>query len=338
MLVSDLVDFDLPEEFLECLPTECPFCGYPTEITAGLTALSCSNPFCSSRVGERMVAMLTDLGVKNLGPAKCQQFILTYQVRSPYALFAFAKRDGTATNVLSAECSKEFSDGIAAQINEKRSMLLWEYVRIGNLPGIRDSAKKLFQNYTSIEAFYADMENQQTGGINFIARLLDIRAEDTGYKDLNSADYYACSTKAIDVFKTLVQAKEELTYYQQYFDFKTITGAIVNICISTAVGKPYTSKADFIFKMNEAYDGSIHINKLSSVTKQCDVLVWSKVGAETNKVQKAKKADVPIVTGATFDTVMQAYLAKGGDIKELLEKAAQLEDTAGSVTVADLTK
>ena len=321
--VKDLRNTDLPIEFLQVLPTVCPFCGADTEITDTLTSLSCTNPFCRSKLTERMVGMLADLGVKNLGAAKCEKFIETYEVKSPYALFEFSKRDGTAKNVLFNGCSKEFSDSIAVQVNDKRSKLLWEYVKIGNFPGIRDSAKKLFQGYNDINSFYKDMEDKTTGGIEFITKLLGIKSEDSKYKDLNS-DITTCSIKAVEIFRTLTQVKAELLHYEKFFDIQKI-GKSINICISTSVGKPYTSKSDFVDKMNKKYGNQIHINQLSSVSKQCDVLIWSKQGSATSKVEKAHKNNIPIVTGIGFDTIMQGYV-NGEDLNNLCKIIQDKED------------
>ena len=192
MKVTELTEKVLPTEFLACLPKTCPFCGAYTEITEGLTALTCSNPMCKSKLAERMKSMCDDIGVKNLGVSKCQAFIEAYNLKSPYALFEFCNTDGTAKNVFYSGCSQEFSDSIAVQLVDKRKKQLWEYVRIGNLPGIRDSAKKLFGGYSDINDFYKDLMNTQTGGILFVQKLLGIESDIKGYYDKQTGDCACC--------------------------------------------------------------------------------------------------------------------------------------------------
>lgn len=317
MLVSELTTNMLPQAFLDCLPKTCPFCGHPTEITPSLSALTCTNPLCKAKLNERMVAMLADLGVKNLGSSKCQSFIDKYNLNSPYAIFAWAKKDGTATSPLYDGCSKEFSDSIAVQVNAKRNKMLWEYVKIGNFPGIRDSAKKIFSDYETVEAFYKDFEDPVNGGMPFIAKKLGIKSDNENI-----------SIKAADVTSVLKQIKKELLTYEKYFDI--IRGvSSINICLSTAVGKPYTSKADFVDKMNRAYGANMHINQLSGVTQSCNCLIWSKQGGKTSKVQKAEKYGIPILTGRAFDLAMQE-IVKGADIAETC-KAYQQKENSGTL-------
>lgn len=313
MLVSKLkTETELPDGFLATLPSECPYCGSPTEITPSLSMLSCSNPTCKAKLCERMVAMLADVGVKNLGASKCQSFITAHNLNSPYALFVWAKRDGKASCPLFDGCSIEFANGIAAQINDKRKRMLWEYVKIGNFPGIRDSAKKLFSDYETVDAFYKDFENAPEGSVNFIAKLLGIKTEDGKY-----------SVKAVEVTSVLQQIKTELRYYEPNFDI--IHGvSTISICLSTAVGKPYTSKADFVDKMNRTYGDKMHINQMSSVTQACNCLIWSKQGGKTSKVQKAEKYGIPILTGKAFDMAMQD-IVKGTDIATACRHYANID-------------
>lgn len=322
VLVQYLKNGALPQRFLECLPTICPFCGAPTQINAALTELTCTNTNCTSKLSERMVAMFSDLGVKNMGSSKCQSFINYYDITSPYAIFEFSKTDGTAKDVLFEGCSKEFSDSIADQVNRNRAKALWEYVRVGNFPGIRDSAQKLFGTYSSIEAFYADMENPQTGGINFIATKLGIQ-NDGSYADLNS-DLSQLSIKAVEVFRTLTAIKDELCYYQQFFNMVS-TQRSIDICISTGVGAPYKSKTDFVKCMNSKHGQDVYINFLSSVTQNCDALIWSKTGGATSKVTKATKYGLPILTGKAFDLAMTC-IRKGMPMQQCLRKVATVED------------
>lgn len=277
ILVTDLQDSDLPKEFLACLPTECETCGAPTEITESLTKLCCSNPVCIEKSVQRLVALLKDLGVKNMGESRCRQFLECYSQINPYAIFLYEPSDGT----LYDGCSEEFSATFFDQMNGKRSMLLWEYIKIGNMPGIRDSARKLFSEYDSLEEFYDDLES---GGISFVQEKLDIRGsqpdEDDPFGD-------AVSIRAVDVYNTLLFFKEDLFIALDFVDIQKLSTQVVNVCISTAVGKPYTSKADFVSQMNSEFSDKVHLNFLSSVTRDCQFLIWSKEGSPTNKVNKA---------------------------------------------------
>ena len=70
----------IPSWFWKQIPTECPYCGLPTEMQLGLTKLTCCNPRCCAKVAKRVEALLNDLGIKGIGEAGVQKFI---QITTP---------------------------------------------------------------------------------------------------------------------------------------------------------------------------------------------------------------------------------------------------------------
>lgn len=279
LLVSELSPVTFPIEFLNVLPQECDKCGYETEITETLSMLRCSNPNCGEKGVQRMIAMMDDLGVKGMGASRCRSFLDFYEITNPYSIFLYEPSDG----VLYDGASMDFSEGIFEQIDSRRDMMLWEYVKIGNLPGIRDSARKLFTDYDSLESFYEDIED---GGIDFVRQLLDIKGKmverDNYFDDVDDV----VSVKAVAVYNTLIAHKEDLLEAIEYVNIKQLGTETVNICISTAVGYPFSSKSDFVRQMNDRYGNKIHLNFLGSVSNAIEFLVWSKEGSMTSKVRK----------------------------------------------------
>lgn len=286
--VSDLYNSGLPMEFVQLLPTHCDSCGEENEITESFTILRCSNQACGEKATQRLVALLQDLGVKNMGESKCRQFLEHFDTNNPYAIFMYEPdEDGPLYN----GCSQDFSETFFMELQKKKRMLLWEFVKIGNLPKIRDGARKLLSNYDSLEEFYDDLEG---GGIAFVQDLLAIKgkkanvgsifAEDDEFEEESDE---LVSVKAIDTYNTLIYFKDELMSAVEFVDIKELTTEVVNICISTSVGKPYGSKVDFVHQMNEEFGHKIHLNSLGSVSKDCQFLIWSKIGSPTTKVKKA---------------------------------------------------
>ncbi len=296
--VVDLSGKSFPPEFLAVLPTHC-VCGAETEITESLTILICPNKQCLEKAVQRMTALLKDIGVKNMGESKCRKFLEAFDLTNAYAIFMYEpKEDG----VMFPGCSMDFSLDIVAQVDEKRKMLLWEFLKIGNMPGIRDSARRLAANYDNLEELLDDVE---AGGVPFVQELLSIKGRPTnsGSEFAEDADE-SVSVKAIDVFHTLMAFKADLLQAVSYVDIITVSTETLNICISTAVGEPYKSKTDFITQMNNRYGSKIHLNFLSAVTKDCNYLIWSKQGSATNKVEKAEKYGIEILTGAEFEKLL----------------------------------
>lgn len=312
LTVVSLEDTSLPKEFIAILPTHCTSCGAETEITESLSMLVCPNPDCIIKSVHRMVTLLADLGVKDMGEAKCRKFLDHFGVTNPYAIFHY---EPDVDGALFEGCGIDFSHKIAEQVYEKRTMLLWEFVKIGNLPKIRDSARKIFSNYDDLEVFYEDLEE---GGIAFIQNLLSIKKgayipveedeeDDFGY---DSPEDNKISIRAVETYNTLLYFKESLLFGVSAVEIKQLDTEVLNICISTSVGKPYTSKSDFVSKMNSEFGHKVHLNFLSSVTNDCNFLIWSKEGSATSKVQKAYRINdkregtgeepVYVMTGSEF--------------------------------------
>lgn len=285
IMVSDLYATSLPHDFLDVLPHECDSCGSPTEITESLSMLRCSNPSCIEKSVQRLVSLLKDLGVKNMGESHCRKFLDHFGTSNPYAIFVYEPdEDGT----LHGGCSEDFSYKFYNSLNEKRTMLLWEYVRVGNLPGIKDSARHLFANYDSLDEFYDDLDE---GGVPFVQGLLSIKGKgvvdtDSFFEDEETGG--GVSVRAIAVTDTLQFFRNDLYMALDYVNIKSLETEIVNICISTAVGRPFTSKSDFVSRMNALFGDKVHLNFLGSVSKDCQFLIWSKEGAKTTKVRKAE--------------------------------------------------
>jgi NAD-dependent DNA ligase len=322
LTVLELGASELPKEFLAVLPTHCDSCGSENEITESLTMLRCSNAQCGEKSVQRMVAMLKDLGVKNMGESKCRSFLEHFETNNPYAIFSY---ESDVDGPLYAGCSQEFSEAMHEQLNKNRKMLLWEFVKIGNLPGIRDSARKLLAKYDDLEEFYDDLEG---GGIAFIQDLLSIKGKEGDLSDTSSSfddddSNDSVSVKATATYSTLVAFKEELLESVQAVEIMTLDTGVINLCISTSVGKPYGSKKDFISQMNEEFGDKVHLNFLESVSKDCEFLIWSKIGAATSKVDKIGRINekrraenikndldpdegmIPIMTGSEFKEYLE---------------------------------
>lgn len=287
ILVSELKKTNLPREFLDILPETCDVkgCGAPNAVTEGLTALCCTNPFCPEKGVQRMVQLLKDIGVKGLGEANCRKFLENRKNCSPYQIMLYnPETDG----VLFEGCSEEVSKKMYEAIKAKRNMPLWEFARIGNVPNIRDQARKLFCDYTSFTEFYKDLEKE---GIVFIQRLLGIE------KDKQSV-------MAMQILKSLQTYKDEFIEAEVVLEVKELKN-VINAVMSSSVGGGYKTKSEFENKIHTAYGDKVYVNFLKSLTKECDYLIWSGEGAETSKVVKAKKMGIPIMNGAEFEEFIQ---------------------------------
>lgn len=281
--VSDLKSNAIfPVGFLATLPTECTHCGSELEITETLTVIQCVNLGCIEKGVQRMLHLLKDLGVKNMGEAQCRAFLIKFKTTNPYAILLYEPSEDGA---LFENCSMDFSYGIYAKLNAVREMFLWEYVKIGNLYGISDISRNLLKNFVSIDGFYKDL---YYGGVEWVQELIGL--------ELDSI----VSIKAIDVYNTLIEYEHELRSGIDGVLLKTIDTPSLTVSIVGSVGKPFKSKIDFIQKMVAIVEGKVNLIVLDSLTADCDFLIWSKEGNVTSKVNKAIEYKIPIYSGIEF--------------------------------------
>lgn len=294
------------DEFYDCLPTVCPECGMPMEMSEALTGLHCSNPKCPDKVAQRLVAMANKLGVKDLGDARAIDFIRKFGIDNPLLIFSYEPdTDGTITD----RTNIEISNRIANAFKERNKFTLAEYIKIANLPFIQESASAVFDGFDDLEEAYKAIE---TGGVEYIRDKLNIKAK--GTEDV--------SIRALKVYDSLMTFKSDLfdaidgvQIIKIFSDANMV--AIKAVC-STSVGAGFKTKADFYATCNNLY-GNMHIDFGSSVTKKTQYLIWA--GADgspaevTNKVKKARAyqeqgVDIKIVTALQFLSILES-LSKG---------------------------
>ena len=291
-LQANYEKYNLPEEFVMCLPVYCSECGAPLAMSETLTGLHCSNPRCNSKMIMRIKAICKDLNILNFGESRIEKFVDYYEPTNPLDIFAL--QEGM---VLGEGISLEVSNSIIKQIHEKDTFLLWEFVQVANIPFVRTSARKIFQGYKNIEDAYADIEN---GGVGFITEKL-------GIKTLESE----VSIQAMKVYESLMAFKDDLLEGEGYVHIKDITGIReINAVCSDQVGGGFSKKPEFYSYVKNRYGDRIQINFLSSVNKNIDYLIWA--GADgtparyTSKVQKVERynqsgsANISIVNANMF--------------------------------------
>lgn len=298
-LVKDLIEIGraqgYSEEFLAELPTECVACGMPTVMRPSFTTLSCSNPRCSVKVASRVVAICKKMGVLGVGQSVAEKMVDFYELTNPLAVLEFSDiEDGSYYSVYEGSpLSLNKSVGEAVHAYLQKPMTLSEYVSLAYLPGIQDSASKIFANYASLDEAYTDIEE---GGIPFIQQRLGISLD-------------RVSLRAGQVFETLLEFKSDL--YAEIETVRLLSDAIqgtlreLRVCISDSAGAPYVSKRDFMNQADAvALQQGIHITWASSVTKTLDYLVHAG-DRYTNKLAKAESYGIPVLTGFDFITVLE---------------------------------
>ena len=294
----------LDERFIALLPAECPDCGAATQISEALTGLKCSNTRCSGRMSMRVKAICTDLNILGFGESTINSFLDTYNPTGPMNIFELTEGMSVGYNV-----SQKVSDKIIAQVQEivnNRQFLLWEVVRLMNLPGIQTSAQKVFTGYSDIDEAYNDLHE---GGIEWVSTRLGIAGDAT--------------VRAVQVYSTLVEYEDEVREACSYFMIVDAGSTPeLTVVVSDQAGEGFASKNDFYARCKERFAGRYLFNFAPSVSrKSTQFLIWA--GADgsparyTSKVSKvegynASGAEIPIMTGQQFID----FLDRGQDISE----------------------
>ena len=273
----------LPSEFLAVLPEKCT-CGSDFEITEMLTQVSCPNPHCINKAAQRLAAMLAHIGVKDMGDALCKEFYTKIPLYSPYVVFCVTPDD--EARFKGSKITRRVLENLCNQLADNRTYTLADFAKIGFFPGIQDSSYKLFSAYNSMEAFYTDFDAQ---GSKLIAKLLD-KPES--------------SITVSNTCATLTTFRKDLLQGEKLVTIKSVSKTI-NICISTAVGAPFTSKSQYVKYLQDTYGDKIQFNWLNSVTNACDYLILADKNATTNKAVAARKKGVPIYSGSEFEELVK---------------------------------
>lgn len=294
VLVADLKkDLELPEEFLNLLPEECPVCGSSMFISETLTGLHCADPRCTSKVVQRILAICTELDIKGLGEKTAEKFLAEAETVNPLSIFYIPKSSGDP-DTISVEVYNSLKKQIAKVL--EREFALWEFVKIANIPHVQNSARKLLSGYSDLEEFFDHLEE---GGVNFVQERLGVQFKE---------DEYALS--AIKVYNSLVEFEDELLEVVGLFKIKNLEGVReLNVVCSDQVGGGFKTKNEFYNAVREEFSGEFQVNFLSSVSQKINALIWA--GADgsparyTSKVQKvegyqAKGNNIPIYTAAQF--------------------------------------
>lgn len=264
--VKDLKKDIFPSSFLNFLPENCESCGSPNEVVETLSSLQCSNRSCISKIGYRLFSLLRDLGISLLSVDECICFLQKFETTNPYSIFLYnPEEDGELFDGYGIEQSTVFYK----ELNKKRGMLLWEFVKIGNFENLKISAEKLLDGYTRLNEFYVDLAS---GGIPFIQNLL---LEDTDYVNIDNS----ICVDAVLIYEIFIMYKEEL---EEGLKGVVILNPDIKISVLFANNvTEYDSNRDFLYEVNKKLQNKIYLYPVYSLNIGVDLVYWEDLGLNT---------------------------------------------------------
>lgn len=266
-----------PINFIDLLPTVCDRCGCEIEVSESLTFLQCSNRRCPSKIEYRIFSLLQDIGIYDLTIEDCMCFVDKFNILNPYAIFLYnPKFDG----LFHLKYDIEKSNNLYKKINQRRGMLLWEFIKIGNLMYLKDSAEKIFETYNDITLFYKDLED---GGIQFIQEIL-LKDE---HLDCSNGEILV---KAVTLYDILLFFKEDILKGVKGVVLLKPTKTIGIVFASDVSG--YSGNYDFLMELNKQYKDNIYFYNTKLIKNNKEKFIYweemknRKVSSQIEKVKQ----------------------------------------------------
>lgn len=242
------------------------YCESDNEVIETLSYLQCSNPKCISKIGYRLYCLLKDLGIQLLTVEDCMSFLEGFETENPYSIFLYnPKQDGE----LYKDFGMENSLKLYEELNKKRGMLLWEYVKIGHFNNLEISAEKILGGYNNLKVFF---DNLIKGGIPFVQELL---LKDTEYESVTND----ICVDAVLIYETLLENKEDL---EEGLNGVVIINPEVKMSVLFANDTTeFSSNRDFLHSINNRLQNKIYLYPVFSLTKDTQLVYWEDYDVKT---------------------------------------------------------
>lgn len=293
ILVKDLNKSIFPSPFLEYLPETCETCGSPTEVVETFSLLQCSNSHCISKVSYRLFRLLRELGIDLLTVDECMKFLKEFDTLNPYSILLYnPENDGE----LYEGYGEEKSNILYSEINKKRGMLLWEYIKLGFFENLSVSSEKLLRDYNNIYDFYNDLGK---GGISFIQKLL---LNETDLKDTQ-----AICIDAVLIYETLVLYKEEIIEGLQGVKILNPQFKLSLFFANDVID--FKNNQAFLNYVNIKLKHQIYIYPAYSLNENVDLIFWNDTDLGVyNSALKKCISDFPDIKIVNEDNIFEVLL------------------------------
>lgn len=243
-------------------------------------------------MGYRLYCLLGDLGIDILSVDECIKFLKKFDTFNPYSILLYnPKVDGK----LFDDCEDGVSEHIYSEINKKRGMLLWEFMKLGHFDNLSVSAEKLFKNYNSIAQFYKDLNE---GGISFIQDLL---LEDTEFDEKSGI-----CVDAVLIYETFVYYKEDIE--------AGIKGVVIlkpertfSVLFANNVTE-YKSNVDFLYAVNRQLKNIYYLYPVYVLDDTVSLIYCNNEYEDENSIMYRAKSEYPNIKMVNEENIFNVLL------------------------------
>lgn len=281
----------IDSEVLEYIPETCPVCGSDIEFTDSLKQIYCVNDRCALKIASRLESMAKDMKADGWGESACLTAVQQFNLKSPYQIFIIKDKGLDCPDI---PAFQKKLDSICDM--NKRTVRLWEVVKLGNLPHIAQIAYKLFDGFDTLSEAYDALETYE---VPFIAERLGLRDSES-------------SIMAVRIYNTLIQYKQELLFGETQFKVYKPEGKKISIAITGGV-EGFKNKSEFIQYINNRYYGQISATLVNTVSSNVDILVADNDTSSRKYKQACKLRENGNDILITTSSGLLEYLDAGAD-------------------------
>lgn len=256
------------------IPTNCPSCN--SKLKRIGADLYCTNDSCKAQLGGRVEMVFKTLDIKGFGEVISDQLVESGKVKSIPDIFRLTPEDLMEANGFQLENATNLIGRIKTRIS--KGITIAEFIAILQIPNIGLSiGERLAKEFNSIEEMQFLAEQGE------VKKFINLLGEVTG---LTIYNYLLNATDQIndllDLMKIVTIAKKDDSEYHGAF------------CFTGFRDKELSKKLD-----------DLGYKELSSVTKECTLLVAKDITKPSSKFKKAEKNNCKIISLSQLNEMLE---------------------------------
>jgi DNA ligase (NAD+) len=252
------------QQILAQVPTTCPVCGNPTELSEDYAHLTCSNSECEGKFSRKLEIFAKSLDMDWFGKVNCA--CLSERISDFSELFEMSVDDIVSTGI-----SRGVAIRMHNEINKTRSFPLDKFIAALSIPRCSlPTAKVLAKQYKTLDNFL---------NVSELDLVVDVEQFGEGMAEII---YKGIQAAKPTIYKLLKYIRvEEVKEQVSAVDLKGMS-----ICITGSLSQPRALWKEKIEQANGKFS--------TAVSSRTDVLICNAKNSTSSKFKKAQQLGIPI--------------------------------------------
>jgi len=280
--LKDVKEYNLiDKDKIKFIGTACK-CGSDIVFSDSLRSLICTNRNCEYSKLHRFKLFCKELNL-SISDNELLNIIKTLNLISPYQLLIIDT--AVKSNMITNKDIKDLDSVIEKIAKIKKATYKLSYVvKLSFIHSLSDVAEKVFYGYNSLDEAYSDIESGRVAFLN----------ERLGIYNTNNA------TLSVDIFKLLLDNKDELIFGESLFNIETNTESL-RIVIGGKSTR-FINNDDLVNFLRARYKKNIVLS--NRVCEHTDILIQN-FNTSDNKLKIAKVINNNYVAKCINNGIMQ---------------------------------